>query len=197
MASGGTTGSRSGRTTVWNRSNAGERRITSAGSSWRTQGRSRLQVTDYAFLNRAALVTRQRLESIGFTVDLKAMDSSTFFAVRARKEPPDKGGWNLAPTWWTAADAMNPAVHYGLSPGGPGAWYGWHDFPRLDKLIAAWLRATDQRTRKQIADDIQKVALGEVAYVPWGGYFRPMAFRKNVQGILKFTAPLFRNVVVK
>jgi len=33
-----------------------------------------------------------------------------------------------------------------------------------------------------------------VAYVPWGEWLMPTAFRNNVQGILKFNAPLFWNV---
>jgi hypothetical protein len=40
------------------------------------------------------------------------------------------------------------------------------------------------------------VALDEVAYVPWGEWVAPTAFRKNVQGIPKFIAPLFWNVSV-
>jgi peptide/nickel transport system substrate-binding protein len=73
-----------------------------------------LHVTDIPFLNAAAIVTRQRLESIGFKVILKAMDWSTNLVVRARKEPPDKGGWSLLHTWWSAADVANPAVHFGV-----------------------------------------------------------------------------------
>src|SRR5262249_56832568 len=53
-----------------------------------------LHVTDIPFLNAAAIVTRQRLESIDFKVILKAMDWSTSLVVRTRKDPPDKGGWN-------------------------------------------------------------------------------------------------------
>ncbi len=41
-----------------------------------------------------------------------------------------------------------------------------------------------------------EVALDEVAYVPWGEWFLPTAHRKNVQGILKFIAPLFWNVSI-
>jgi hypothetical protein len=40
---------------------------------------------------------------------------STNLVVRARKEPPAKGGWNLLHTWWQAADVLNPAIHFGLS----------------------------------------------------------------------------------
>jgi peptide/nickel transport system substrate-binding protein len=89
---------------------------------------------------------------------------------------------------------ISPAVNFGLSPTGPAAWYGWHDSPQLEKLIIAWLRAPDQPKRKQIANDIQKLVFDEVLYVPWGEWDTPTAFRKSVQGVLKFTAPLFWNV---
>ena len=155
-----------------------------------------IQVTDLPFMERAALVTRQRLESIGFKVDLKAMDWSTYLAFRTNKEPPVKGGWDVIHTWWQAADLINPAVHFGLSGAGRDAWFGWPSIPRLDKLTTDWLRATDETRRRQLADDIQKLALAEVSYVPWGEWFLPTAFRKNVHGILKFTAPLFWNVQI-
>ena len=155
-----------------------------------------LHVTDIPFLNAAAIVTRQRLESIGFKVILKAMDWSTSLVVRARKEPPEKGGWNLLHTWWSAADVSNPAVHFGVSGAGPRAWFGWPDIPQLDKLVTDWVRATDQTQRKQLADEVQQVAFSEVPYVPWGEWFQPTAFRKNVRDVLKFAAPIFWNVKV-
>jgi peptide/nickel transport system substrate-binding protein len=155
-----------------------------------------VHVTDISFLSAAALVTRELLQSAGFTVELKAMDWSTNLATRARKDPPDKGGWNVLHTWWMAADVINPAVHFGVSGAGSGAWFGWPEIPQLEKLITEWVRATDHARRKQIADEVQRVALDEVAYVPWGEWVAPTAFRKNVQGIPKFIAPLFWNVSV-
>ena len=153
-----------------------------------------LHITDRPFLNAAAIVTRQRLESIGFKVILKAMDWSTSLVARARKEPPDKGGWNLLHTWWMAADVINPAVHFGVSGAGQRAWFGWPDVPQLEKLVTDWVRATDETKRKQLASEIQKVALSEVTYVPWGEWVQPTAFRKNVRGVLKFGGPIFWNV---
>src|SRR5262245_10816035 len=155
-----------------------------------------LHVTDIPFLNAAAIVTRQRLESIGFKVILKAMDFSANLVARARKEPPTKGGWNLLLTWWHAADVANPAVHFGLSGAGPRAWFGWPDIPQIEKLVTDWVRATDETKRKQLADEVQKVALSEVPYVPWGEWVQPSAFRKNVRDVLKFGAPIFWNVKV-
>jgi peptide/nickel transport system substrate-binding protein len=155
-----------------------------------------LHVTDIPFLNAAAIVTRQRLESIGFKVILKAMDWSTNLLVRARKEPPEKGGWNLLHTWWQAAEVINPAVHFGISGAGPRAWFGWPDVPQLEKLVTDWVRATDQTKRLQLGDQIQKVVLSEVTYVPWGEWVQPTACRKSVRDVLKFGVPIFWNVKV-
>jgi peptide/nickel transport system substrate-binding protein len=108
----------------------------------------------------------------------------------------DKGGWNLLFSWWLAGDVINPAVHFGLSGAGPRAWFGWPDVPQLEKLITDWVRAGDETKRKQLASEVQKVALSEVTYVPWGEWFQPTAFRKNVRDVLKFGAPIFWNVKV-
>jgi len=153
-----------------------------------------LQVTDRPFLSAAAIVTRQRLESIGFKVTLKPMDWSTNLIVRARKEPPDKGGWNLLHTWFQASDVINPAVHFAISGAGSQAWFGWPTIPEIEKLVSDWVRTSNEAKRLQLADEIQRIALSEVAYVPWGEWSQPTAFRTNVQGVLKFVAPVFWNV---
>jgi peptide/nickel transport system substrate-binding protein len=155
-----------------------------------------LHITDKPFLNAAGIVTQRRLESIGFRVILKGMDWSTNLVVRASKEPPDKGGWNLLHTWWQTSDVINPAVHFGVSGAGSRAWFGWPDIPQLEKLITEWVRAANEAKRQQLADDVQRVALDEVTYVPWGEYTQPTAFRKNVLDVPKFGAPLFWNVKV-
>jgi peptide/nickel transport system substrate-binding protein len=108
----------------------------------------------------------------------------------------DKGGWNLLFSWWLAGDVINPAVHFGLSGAAPCAWFGWPDVPQLEKLITDWVRAGDETKRKQLASEVQKVALSEVTYVPWGEWFQPTVFRKNVRDVLKFGAPIFWNVKV-
>src|SRR5882757_1328212 len=131
--------------------------------------------------NAAAIVTSRRLEAAGFKVILKAMDWSTNLIVRARKVPPDKGGWNILYTWWHGADVIDPAVHFGLSGAGPNAWFGWPNVPQLEKLGIDWVRAKDQTKRKQLADEIQRVALSEVTYVPWGEWVQPTVFRRNVR----------------
>ena len=155
-----------------------------------------LHITDRPFLNAAAIVTQRRLESIGFKVILKAMNWSTNLLVRAREDPPDKGGWNLLHTRFEATDVINPAVHVGLSGAGQSAWFGWPEVPELDKLILDWVRSSDQAKRQQLAGEIQKLALSKVIYVPWGEWVSPTALRRNVRDVVKFDAPVFWNVKV-
>jgi peptide/nickel transport system substrate-binding protein len=54
-----------------------------------------IHTTGVPILDAVAPVTRRRLESIGFKVDLMTMDCSTNLAVGARKEPPSQGCWNI------------------------------------------------------------------------------------------------------
>jgi peptide/nickel transport system substrate-binding protein len=68
-----------------------------------------LHVADKAVLNAAAVVTRQRLESIRFNVVLRGMDWATMQVARTRKEPPEKGGWNLFHTWLHGSNILNPS----------------------------------------------------------------------------------------
>jgi peptide/nickel transport system substrate-binding protein len=155
-----------------------------------------LHVTDRQHMNAAAIVTRRRLESIGFKVILKPMDWSTYLIARTRTETPEKGGWNLLHTWWQGSDVINPAVHFGVSGAGPRAWFGWPDIPEIEKLVTDWARTGDEPKRQRLADEVQRVALSEVTYVPWGQWSQPTAFRSNVRDVVKFGAPVFWNVKI-
>ena len=52
---------------------------------------------------------------------------------------------------------------------------------------------TDQTKRKQLADEVQKVALSEGTYVPSRRMGSADRMPKNVRDILRFGAPIFWN----
>ncbi len=155
-----------------------------------------LDATDIPLVHGAALVARELMTKIGFTVDLQAMDWSTVVARRAKKDPPAQGGWNVLFTWWIASDLINPAVHAGVSGGGPGAWFGWPENAEIERLRLEWVRTADRARQKQLAEQIQRVAYDEVLYIPFGQVVQPTAYRRAVTGVLRFPAPLFWNVSV-
>jgi peptide/nickel transport system substrate-binding protein len=155
-----------------------------------------LDPSDISLTHGAALVTRELMTHVGFTVDLQAMDWSTVVARRAKKDPPGQGGWNMLFTWWIASDVINPAVHAGISGAGSSAWFGWPENGRMEELRLQWARATDRARQKPLAEEIQRLALDEVMYVPFGQWVSPTAFRKSVHGFLQFPAPVFWNVSI-
>ena len=155
-----------------------------------------LDPTDSPYAHAPALVTTEVLRSLGANADLQAMDWSTLVARRAKKEPPAQGGWNVFHTWATSFDVMTPAVASVMSGAGDKAWFGWPTSEPIEKLRAQFTREPDPAKRKQIAEDVQKLAFDEVPFITWGQFVVPGAFRKNVQGVLQFGATLLWNISV-
>ena len=94
--------------------------------------------TDLQSSNQLPPVGKQALERVGFKVDLQAMDWQTVVSRRARKEEPDKGGWNIFFTTTVTADADSPASNSFTSGGCDKAWFGWPCDPEMEKLRAAF-----------------------------------------------------------
>ena len=69
-------------------------------------------------------------------------------------------------------------------------------FQKSRNSVTDWARATDEAKRQRLGDEIQRVALSEVTYVPWGRWSQPTAFRRNVRDVVKFGAPVFWNVKI-
>ena len=56
--------------------------------------------TDLAVLTNLAPVAKSLLEKAGFKVDMQSMDWQTLVARRAKKDPPNAGGWHAFLTSW-------------------------------------------------------------------------------------------------
>ena len=73
--------------------------------------------TDLAVLTNLAPVAKSLMEKAGFKVDMQSMDWQTLVARRAKKDPPNAGGWHAFLTSWVAADILNPDHHRLLERG--------------------------------------------------------------------------------
>ena len=56
-----------------------------------------MQSTTLPVLTNTAPVTKSLLEQGGFKVDMQSMDWQTLVTRRTKKDPADKGGWNILP----------------------------------------------------------------------------------------------------
>ena len=145
-----------------------------------------LQPTDRPAYNTVALVLADALRKNGIAVRTISLDWAALVARRQVKGPVEQGGWNIFATDVTAVLAANPATNLFMNAGCEAkAWIGWPCDEKIEALRAAFVKATDDASRKKIAEDLQKRAVEYGVYVLWGQYFVPIIYRDVVEDILR------------
>jgi peptide/nickel transport system substrate-binding protein len=152
-----------------------------------------LDPTDLAVLHGGALMAREALQALGATVDLQAVDWSTLLQRRAKKEPPGQGGWSVFVTNATVTGVSNPLLHTFVKQC-EQAWYGWSCDRRIVELTKQWGLESDPAKRKQLTDELQRLHLENVSYIPLGQYQNQIAYRKELKGVLRGPALFYWNV---
>ncbi len=156
-----------------------------------------MQSTTLPILTNTAPVTKALLEKGGFKVDMQSMDWQTLVSRRTKKDPADKGGWNILHTYSVSADVLNPiATSYMVADGDKG-WFGWPTDPEMEKLRAAFSKETDLAKQKDLAEKVQLRALETAQYGWIGQWYGPGARRTNISGWLEAPVPVFWNIEKK
>ena len=127
-------------------------------------------------------------------VDYVATDWGTVGTIRAKKDPPDQGGWNIFHTWHAGADCVNPAPYTAIVATGGTAWFGWPKSDAVTAGIAEWYDAPDLPAEKAAIDKVNAAAMEDVVYIPTGFFLMNQAWRKNVSGVVKAPFPVFWGV---
>jgi peptide/nickel transport system substrate-binding protein len=116
------------------------------------------------------------------------MDWSTLTSRRANREAPAEGGWSIFHTWWIGADVIDPtAIAFSGNP--DKGWFGWPADEELERARAAFARAQSLDERKMWARKAQERLLAIAASGHIGQFFTPVAYRKNVTGLIR--SPVF------
>jgi peptide/nickel transport system substrate-binding protein len=156
-----------------------------------------LHSTDLAVLTNLAPVAKSLLERGGFKVDMQSMDWQSVVARRAKRDAPSAGGWNAFLTSWVAADVLNPVGTAFLNSSCEKALFGWPCDEKMEQLRDQFARETDPAKQKAIAEQVQLRYLEVPTHVHLGQWYRPVALRKNVDGLLAAPVVVFWNVEKK
>ncbi len=143
-----------------------------------------LGATDFPIIDAIANVGIDMLKKAGVNVDYQAVDWGTVVQRRVRKDPPDKGGWNIFFTYWSGLDNFNPAGDLAVRGNGANGWFGWPTMSKLEELRAQWFDAPDEATQKQICGQIQQTVFDDVPFYPLGQLYQPTAYKKELTGVL-------------
>ena len=156
-----------------------------------------MQSTDLSVLTNLAPVAKAQMEAAGLKVEMQAMDWQTLVGRRAKKDPPDKGGWNAFLTSWVAADILNPVMAGFFNASCDKAMFGWPCDAEIEKLRDAFSKETDPAKQKQIAIDLQKRWVVAPTHINVGQWYQPSAVRSNIDGMMVAPAPVFWNITKK
>ncbi len=153
--------------------------------------------TDLQILANLAPVAKQLMERAGMKVDMVSMDWSTLVSRRSRKEPPDKGGWNVFLTSSAAVDIVDPLANTYINAVGENAWFGWPKDDELLKLRAAFADETDEPKRKAITEAMQVRVSENPTHAFVGQWLVPAAMNKKLSGALESPVTIFWNIEKK
>jgi peptide/nickel transport system substrate-binding protein len=153
---------------------------------------------DIPWIGRMAEVVTAGMRQAGMSVDLQYNDWGTVITRQPKKDPPDQGGYNLFVTGASGATMFHPLTNIGTNMACDGRnWAGWPCDEEAEKLRAAFIDATDEGTRKRIAEQLQ-ARLAEVQpYIILGQADVPYARRSNIEGVLASPVMVFWNIEKK
>jgi peptide/nickel transport system substrate-binding protein len=154
-----------------------------------------MKPTDLAAIQKLPDVAAQLLRQAGFKVDLQAMDWQTLVGRRAKKDPIDKGGWHMFLTAWNVFDVWSPIANPTMDTRGEkSGWFGWASDDKMIELRNQFMRATDEATKKKLADQMHARAFEIGTHAPLGEYNQPMAARKNITGFFITNGNIYWNL---
>ena len=156
-----------------------------------------LDPADQPDIHIMALLTADALRKAGVAVDVQTMDWSTVLTRRNNRDLPsaNPAGWDIAFTFWGGLSLASPLTNAPLVSSCDGKnLYGWPCDPEIERLRAAFTDATDPATRKSVIEALQVQFYEAAPYVSTGLFFRPMAYRANLRGLLATPYPVMWNV---
>ena len=156
-----------------------------------------LHSTDLNVLNNLAPVAKSLMEKSGFKVDMQSMDWQTLVTRRAKKDPPNAGGWHAFLTSSVATGIANPITNNFLNSACDKAWFGWPCDAAMEKLRDQFARETDPARQKVIAEAVQVQAANMVPFIPLGQWYERSLMAKNLVGVIQSPVTVFWNIEIR
>ena len=153
-----------------------------------------LQPADSALINPLGLVVIDQLRKAGFNLDVQTSDWSSIASRWNQNEPVAHGGWNLVPVVYTGFDMSDPLGNPGIgfNCSGNNTW-GYCD-PALTPLIQKFEAESDMAKRKDIAAQMNVLAIKNVNFPIDGEFSSPAVWRSSLKGVIDFGFPVMWNM---
>jgi peptide/nickel transport system substrate-binding protein len=120
------------------------------------------------------------LRRVGMDVDLQLSYYATLARRILKRDPPDKGGWQVYCTPAEGAFTHTPVTNDYIRGDGKSGAPGWPVSEQFEALRQAWLDAPDITEQRRIAVAAQRQLWIDVPYIPIGQWLRVTAWRRDL-----------------
>jgi peptide/nickel transport system substrate-binding protein len=141
---------------------------------------------DIPAYNALTQVTAEKMKQIGFNVDIQMSDWGSVTVRRAKKDPPEAGGWHIFHTTANGAHLASPITSPSTIMTCDGKnFVGWPCDEVVEKMRDEYLKETDPAKQRALVEAMHKRLWEVIPYVPLGQFKQPFLWRKNVSGVLR------------
>jgi peptide/nickel transport system substrate-binding protein len=149
---------------------------------------------DSALLNPFGLVLIDRMKRAGFNLDVQSSDWSSIAQRWVQRAPLDRGGWSVVPVVYTGFDLADPLANLGVGFNCTGNQPWGYCEAEMTPLIERFEAESDPAKRRELAAELNRVAIAQATF-PIAGQFRaPAAWRTELQGVIDFGFPVVWNI---
>src|SRR5690606_28869492 len=122
-------------------------------------------------------------------------DWTSMLAYRANRNPVEAGGWSAFVIWGYDLDLANPAGNFFIASAcEKSPYFGWPCDKELEDLRTSWAREPDSGKQRALAEKMQARAAETTPMILLGQFFRQVAWRKNIAGLLNTQVTTLWNV---
>ena len=148
---------------------------------------------DVPRISAVSEVTAEVMRQLGMNIDYVSLDWGTLNQRITNRRPITEGGWNCHCTYAAGPDIAIPATHTGLRVNGTAFSVGWANIPAMEALRGRWLEAETLAAQQAVAREIQLLYRQEAPYIALGQFIQPIAYRRNLSGMMD-GVPVFTNL---
>jgi peptide/nickel transport system substrate-binding protein len=153
-----------------------------------------LHPLDSALLNPFGLVLIDRMKRAGFNLDIQGSDWSSIAQRWVQRQPLDRGGWSVVPVVYTGFDMADPLSNLGIGFNCTDNQPWGYCEASMTPLIERFEAESDPAQRRQLAAELNRVAIDRATF-PIAGQFRaPAAWRAELRGVIDFGFPVIWNI---
>jgi peptide/nickel transport system substrate-binding protein len=119
-----------------------------------------LTTQEYPWMYKNAVVAKQQLEEVGFTIDLQVVDWATL--VQRRNKPELYDVFSTGLTF-----SVDPALATSVQCN----WPGWWCLEDKERVMEALVKETDSKKRRALWERVQQLFYDDVGRIKFGDYF--------------------------